>query len=89
VRCFLFVVLGLTMGATALHASNTATRGTIGIYPSSASIHAGTQQVLQTQLSSIPDGNQVTFRVDGVVDGNSTVGTITNHGVVLQAIAIK
>lgn len=67
--------------ATAAYASNTATKGTIGIYPNSASIYIGTQQLFQAQLSSIPDGNQVTFSVDGVVDGNSTVGTITNQGV--------
>lgn len=75
---FLPVLLIATIGA---HASNTATKGTIGIYPRSASVYVGTQQVFQAQLSGIPDANQVTFSVDGVVDGNSTVGTITNQGV--------
>lgn len=66
---------GLEAGAT------TATKGTIGIYPDSASIYVGTQQTFQAQLSSIPDGNQVTFSVDGITDGNESVGTITNLGV--------
>jgi glycosyl hydrolase family 39 (putative alpha-L-iduronidase) len=72
---FLCLTAGRALGAT------TATTGTIGIYPHSASIYIGTQQVFQAQLSSIPDANQVTFSVDGIVDGNSTVGTITNQGV--------
>jgi hypothetical protein len=62
-------------------AGTTATRGTIGIYPNSASVYAGSQQVFQAQLSGIPDANSTTYSVDGIVDGNGTVGTITNQGV--------
>lgn len=80
-RAILPVLAFLCFGAGQSFAGTTATTGTIGIYPDSASIYIGTQQVFQAQLNSIPDGNQVTFSVDGIVDGNSTVGTITNLGV--------
>ncbi len=75
----------LTLALFALAAVNcfagtTAAKGTIGIYPNSADVFAGTQQAFQAQLSTIPDRNQVTYSVDGVVDGNETTGKITNQG---------
>ena len=83
-RIFVPVVLLLAafcFMAVNAFAGTMATKGTIGVYPKSAAVYVGTQQVFQAQLSSIPDGNQVTFSVDGIVDGNATVGTITNLGV--------
>lgn len=55
--------------------------GTLAIYPTSAAVVAGSQQVFQAQLSGVPDSHSVTYSVDGVVGGNSTAGTITNLGV--------
>ena len=56
--------------------------GTLTIYPSSADVVNGTQQVFQAQLSKVPDtAHSLTYSVDGVVGGNSTTGTITNQGV--------
>ena len=57
------------------------TSGTLGIYPTTAAVFAGSNQLFQAQLSSEPDGNSLTFSVDGIVDGNGSVGTITNQGV--------
>ena len=54
--------------------------GNLAIYPSSASVPVGTQQVFQAQLSYVPDSNSLTYSVDGVTGGNSTTGTITNQG---------
>ena len=56
--------------------------GTLTIYPSSADVVSGTQQIFQAQLSKVPDtAHSLTYSVDGVVGGNSTTGTITNQGV--------
>ena len=55
--------------------------GTLQIYPTSAAVFAGTQQIYQAQLSTIPDGHSLTYSVDGIVGGNASVGTITNNGV--------
>ena len=57
------------------------TSGTLGIYPTTAAVFAGSTQIFQGQLSSVPDGNSLTFSVDGIVGGNGSVGTITNEGV--------
>jgi Glycosyl hydrolases family 39/Abnormal spindle-like microcephaly-assoc'd, ASPM-SPD-2-Hydin len=59
--------------------------GTLAIYPSSASVAVGTQQVFQAQLSPTPgspqpDTNSLSYSVDGVSGGNSTTGTVTNLG---------
>jgi hypothetical protein len=53
----------------------------LAVYPSSASIPAGTEQVFEAQLSGVPDTHQVTYEVDGIPGGDATVGTITNAGV--------
>ena len=55
--------------------------GTLGVYPTSASVYVGTEQIFQAQLSTIPDGHSLTYSIDGVVGGNATTGTITNVGV--------
>ena len=54
--------------------------GTLAIYPASAAVVASSQQVFQAQLSGVPDSNSLSYSVDGVNGGNSTVGTITNQG---------
>src|SRR6201998_3702863 len=57
------------------------TSGTLGIYPTTAAVYSGSTQLFQAQLSLVPDGNSLTFSVDGVVDGNGGTGTVTNGGV--------
>ena len=59
----------------------TAKTGTLALYPNSAAVYVRSQQVFQAQLSTVPDGNQLTYSVDGVTDGNAATGTITNQGV--------
>jgi hypothetical protein len=71
----------MAFSAAQCFAGSTATKGTIGIYPSSANVFAGSQQIFQAQLSKIPDANSVTYSVDGIVNGNEVTGTITNQGV--------
>jgi hypothetical protein len=55
--------------------------GTLGIYPSSAAVFAGSEQIFQAQLGGVPDGHSLSYSVDGIADGNASVGTITNDGV--------
>ena len=57
------------------------TSGTLEIYPTTAAVYVGSTQLFQAQLSLVPDGNSLTFSVDGIVDGNGSVGTISNQGV--------
>jgi len=54
--------------------------GTLGIYPTTAAVAVGTQQVFQAQLSNVPDSNSLSYGVDGVNGGDSTTGTVTNQG---------
>lgn len=49
-------------------------------YPFVASIPTGAQQTFQGQSCNVPDTN-VTFTVDNIAGGNSTVGTVSNTGV--------
>jgi hypothetical protein len=64
-----------------------ATSGNLAIYPSSAAVAVGTQQVFQAQLSYVPDNNSLSYSVDGVSGGNSTTGTITNQGLYIAPSA--
>ena len=50
------------------------------IYPFVSSIPTGGQQTFQGQSCNVPDVN-VTFTVDNIAGGNSTVGTVSNTGV--------
>jgi hypothetical protein len=50
------------------------------IYPFVASIPTGGQQTFQGQSCNVPDPS-VTFTVDNIAGGNSTVGTVSNTGV--------
>ncbi len=52
---------------------------TFEIYPFVSSIPTGGQQAFQGQQCLVPDSN-VTYTVDGIAGGNSTVGTITSGG---------
>jgi len=58
-----------------------ASSGSLTVYPSSAAVAVGTQQVFQAQLSTVPDSNSLSYSIDGVSGGNSTTGTVTNLGV--------
>lgn len=49
------------------------------IYPFVSSIPTGGQQTFQGQSCNVPDPN-VTFTVDNIAGGNSTVGTVTSAG---------
>ncbi len=60
--------------------NSTGMTGTLAIYPSSAAVAVGTQQVFQAQLTNVPDTNSLSYSVDGVSGGNSTTGTVTNQG---------
>lgn len=64
-------------GQSAIAVSDTPT---FEIYPFVSSIPVGGQQTFQAQECLVPDTN-VTFTVDNIAGGNSTVGTITNSGV--------
>lgn len=67
--------------STVVKVTSSPSSGTLEIYPTNAAVYAGTQQIYQAQLSTIPDGHSLTYSVDGVVGGNGTSGTITNEGV--------
>lgn len=67
--------------STTVKVTSSPTSGTLEIYPTSAAVFAGTQQIFQAQLSLVPDGHSLTYSVDGAVGGNATSGTITNEGV--------
>jgi Glycosyl hydrolases family 39/Cep192 domain 4 len=56
------------------------TSPTFSIYPFVASIPVGGQQNFQAQACLVPDSN-VSFTVDGIPGGNSTVGIISSTGV--------
>ena len=57
-----------------------ATSGSLAVYPTSAAVAVGTQQEFQAQLSGVPDANSLSYSIDGVNGGNSSVGTVTNQG---------
>ncbi len=50
------------------------------IYPFVASIPVGGQQAFQAQMCQVPDLTNVSFTVDGIAGGNSTVGTVSSSG---------
>jgi len=54
---------------------------TFEIYPFVASIPTGGQQTFQAQICTVPDSGPVTFTVDNIPGGNSTVGTVSSTGV--------
>jgi len=56
-------------------------RSSFAIYPASASLPPGEQYRFQTQICGAPDANNITYSVDGVEGGTSTVGNITQDGV--------
>lgn len=60
---------------------NVTTNPNFAIYPNTASIPTGGQQTFQAQICGIPDTNSVSYAVDNIAGGNSTVGTITADGV--------
>ena len=75
----------------AVSQSNTSVSGTASasvtstpnyqIYPFVSSIPTGGQQTFQAQDCQVPDQRPVTFTVDNIAGGNSTVGTVSSTGV--------
>ena len=57
------------------------TSGNFALYPGSAAVVVGSQQVFQAQVANAPDTNPLSYSVDGVSGGNATSGTVTNQGV--------
>ena len=55
--------------------------GALAVYPDSAAVVAQSEQVFQAQVGGVPDGDPLTYTIDGVVGGNATTGTISNGGV--------
>ena len=51
------------------------------IYPFVSSIPLGGQQTFQAQSCNVPDTANVSFTVDNIAGGNSTVGTVSSTGV--------
>lgn len=51
------------------------------IYPFVSSIPTGGQQTFQGQSCNVPVTSSVSFTVDNIAGGNSTVGTVSNTGV--------
>ncbi len=50
------------------------------IFPFVSSIPPGGQQKFEAQTCQVPDTNKVTFTVDNIAGGNSTVGTVSSTG---------
>jgi hypothetical protein len=80
------VVTATQTGGNHLAATTTAkitsggTTGTLKLYPTSAAVAAGSQQIFQAQLSGVPDSHSLSYSVDGVSGGSGTAGSITNAG---------
>jgi Glycosyl hydrolases family 39 len=55
--------------------------GTYAVYPFTAAVAVGSEQIFQAQLAKAPDPHSLTYSVDGVSGGDSTTGTVTNQGV--------
>jgi hypothetical protein len=67
--------------STSVKVTSSPSSGTLGVYPTSAAVFAGSTQIFQAQLSTIPDGHSLSYSIDGVAGGNGAVGTVTNEGV--------
>ncbi len=65
-------------GSTVINVSSSPN---FAIYPYTASIPPSGQQTFQPQICFVPDSGAVTWTVDYIAGGNSTVGTVTNSGV--------
>lgn len=65
-------------GLVAINVTNTPS---FTVYPYSSSIPVNALQAFQPQLCAAPDAGAVTWTVDNISGGNSTVGTISSTGV--------
>ena len=77
------VVKAVSQSSSTVSGSATLTISTapnFEIYPFVASIPPGAQQKFQAQSCQVPDTANVTFTVDNIAGGNSTVGTVSNTG---------
>ncbi len=52
----------------------------LAIYPFTSNLQVSGQQTFQGQLCSAPDSDSLTYIVDNVPGGNTSVGTVTNEG---------
>jgi len=68
-----------TLGASSM--VNVTTTPSLVLDPYVASVPVGGQQTFKAVICSAPDPNSYDFEVDGILGGNSTVGTITPEGV--------
>ena len=79
------IVKAVSQASSSVSGSSTIsvkTSPTFEIYPFVASIPTGGQQTFQAQQCLVPiSGPNVTYTVDNIAGGNSTVGTVTNSGV--------
>jgi hypothetical protein len=77
------VIKGVSQASSSVYGASTITISstpTFEIYPFVASIPVGSQTTFQAQECLVPDTN-VTYTVDNIAGGNSTVGTVTSEGV--------
>ncbi len=78
------VVKAVSQSSSAVSGSATLTISTapnFEIYPFVTSIPPGGQQTFQAQTCQVPDPAPVTYTVDYIAGGNSTVGTVSSTGV--------
>jgi Glycosyl hydrolases family 39 len=68
-------------GVYGLVAINVNSSPSFTIYPFASSIPVQGQQTFQPQICSAPDAGAVTWSVDNIPGGNSTVGTVSSTGV--------
>ncbi len=57
-----------------------ASSGALTVYPTTAAVAVGSQQVFEAQLNAVPDSNALSYTIDGISGGNASVGTVTNQG---------
>jgi len=77
-------IRAVSQASTSVTGSSTITISSspsFGIYPYTSYIPPSGQQTFQPQLCAVPDAGTVTWTVDNIAGGNSTVGTVTNNGV--------
>lgn len=77
------IIKAISQASSSIYGESTLTvtsTPTFEIYPFVASIPVGGQQTFQAQECLVPDNN-VTFTVDNIAGGNSTVGTVSSSGV--------
>jgi hypothetical protein len=78
------IIKAVSQAATSVSGQSTiavTTSPTFAISPSTASVPLSAQQNFQGQICNAPDANNVTYSVDNIAGGNSSVGIINSNGV--------